>query len=772
MGASSIALFARIGGGIYTKAADVGADIVGKVEANIPEDDPRNPGVIADNVGDNVGDIAGMGADIYESYVAAVVASMALAMTLPAHDLAALAPTASSEAELRTLALELPLLLATLGLAVSICAIFMMRALKNLPPARVLRIALLLPPFLVVGVSAFVLPAMGIAKSAVITLSAGAVGGAVVGLITDYYTSMHPIHRVAESALTGPGTNVIRGLAVGLESVAIPLITLCIVGAVSNAQLGLYGIAIAAVGMLAGTAIVMTVDAYGPIADNGGGISEMAGLGKDVRAITDELDAVGNTTAAVGKGFAIGSAVLTVVALFAAFDMEVNAARRAHGAPELVLMLTDARVLMGLLFGSILPCLVGAATMTAVGRAAGAIVEEIRRQFREIPGLLEGKPGVDPEPKRIVDLATSAAIKEMMLPGAIAVLSPVFLGFVFGPEVLAGALAGALAVGATLSLLMANAGGAWDNAKKFIEKWRDCVGPPQGVGCSTRPPSSATPWAIPSSHFTRRRPGHLHPHQGDGRRVPAHRPADRLAPVAEPGRESGEAYACSSGGGACPGEEHARPAEEGACPGGAHARPAEKGARPGGAHARPAEKGACPGGAHARPAEKGARPGGAHARPAEKGARPGGAHARPGGAHARPDGAHARPDGAHARSSGGGACPGGGTRLLVLRRCRPGGARACPSGACALDRHHEEAVARFGGFASLERRQQGFEQGPPVPRRLLVAHVAGEECQRAGVHLGDGPEARGARSAPPDEGGVEPREGRERRRVRDHVPVA
>jgi K(+)-stimulated pyrophosphate-energized sodium pump len=470
VGASSIALFARIGGGIYTKAADVGADIVGKIEANIPEDDPRNPGVIADNVGDNVGDIAGMGADIYESYVAAVVSAMALGMTLPAHDLAALAPTVTSDVTLRILALQLPLLLATLGLGVSIVAIFLMRALKNLPPGTVLRIALLLPPFLVVGAAAVVLPMMQIGWSAVITLTAGAIGGGVVGLVTDYYTSMTPVRRVAESALTGPGTNVIRGLAVGLESVAIPLFTLCIVGAIANHELGLYGIAIAAVGMLTGTAIVMTVDAYGPIADNGGGISEMAGLGKDVRAITDELDAVGNTTAAVGKGFAIGSAVLTVVALFAAFDMAVNAERRLHGGPELVLMLTDSRVLMGMLFGAVLPCLVGALTMTAVGRAAGAIVEEIRRQFREIPGLLEGRPGVEPEPKRIVDLATAAAIKEMIAPGAIAVLAPPILGFVFGPEVLAGALAGALAVGATLSLMMANGGGAWDNAKKFIEK--------------------------------------------------------------------------------------------------------------------------------------------------------------------------------------------------------------------------------------------------------------------------------------------------------------
>jgi len=470
VGASSIALFARIGGGIYTKAADVGADIVGKVEANIPEDDPRNPGVIADNVGDNVGDIAGMGADIYESYVAAVVSAMALGLTVPAENLKALAPDLPEKA-LRMAAISLPLLITTIGLAVSIVAIFITRMLKNMPPATVLRIALILPPFLVVGAAAVVLPMFKISMGAVFAMAAGAAGGAIIGLVTDYYTSMGPIRKIAESSLTGPGTNVIRGLAVGLESCAIPLATLCAVGSIANHFLGLYGVAMAAVGMLAGTAIVMTVDAYGPIADNGGGIAEMGGLGKEVRDITDELDAVGNTTAAVGKGFAIGSAVLTVVALFAAFIMEVNHVRvEVRHQQPLVLVLTESKILMGILFGSILPCIVGAATMTAVGRAAGAIVEEIRRQFREIPGLLEGKEGVEPQPGVIVDIATTAAIREMIFPGAVAVLAPVFIGFIAGPEVLAGALAGALAVGATLSLLMANAGGAWDNAKKYIEK--------------------------------------------------------------------------------------------------------------------------------------------------------------------------------------------------------------------------------------------------------------------------------------------------------------
>ncbi|RKH18400.1 sodium-translocating pyrophosphatase [Corallococcus sp. CA047B] len=468
VGASSIALFARVGGGIYTKAADVGSDIAGKVIENIPEDDPRNPGVIADNVGDNVGDVAGMGADIYESMVAALVAAMAIALTASASDLSRLVVDPSATGLGRVAGVVLPLVLSAVGLIVSLLSIFIARALKHMNPAQVLRSALIMPPVILVGLSFVMMNVFGLSQAITVALAAGAFGGAIIGLVTDYYTSSTPVKRIAEASVTGAGTNLIRGLAVGMESVGISMATIALVAYIADRALGLYGIAMAAVGMLGGTAVVMTVDAYGPISDNAGGISEMSGLGPEVRAITDELDAVGNTTAAIGKGFAIGSATLTVIALFSAFNLEVNHTRLAAGLPEMSLLLTNPNVIVGMLLGSILPFLVGASTMLAVGRAAGAIVEEIGRQFREIPGLMELK--ADPDPKKIVDIATKSALREMIFPGLVAIVAPPLVGYVLGPSALAGLLAGALVVGATMALYMANAGGAWDNAKKYIEK--------------------------------------------------------------------------------------------------------------------------------------------------------------------------------------------------------------------------------------------------------------------------------------------------------------
>jgi len=467
VGASSIALFARIGGGIYTKAADVGADIAGKVVENIPEDDPRNPGVVADNVGDNVGDVAGMGADIYESLVAAIMSTMAIALTADKNVLKRLVtdPTLT-DAQVTELAVALPLILAGLGLVVSIAGIFVTRMMKNSAPATVLRAAMVLPPLVLVGATAFILPGLKVSGSVTIALAGGAIGGALIGLLTEYYTGHYgPVKGVAESAKTGAGTNVIRGMAVGMESVFVCLLLIAAVAFAANLSmgegLGLYGIGLAAVGMLAGTAIVMTVDAYGPVADNAGGIAEMAGLDPKVREITDELDAVGNTTAAIGKGFAIGSATLTVMALFSAYSQVVKLS-------DAELAITNPRILIGLLIGAVLPFIVGSSTMLAVGRAAGAIVQEIKRQFDTIPGLREGK--ADPQPAVIVGIATRAALSQMILPGMVAVVGPVVVGFLLGPATLAGTLAGALAVGASMSLFMANAGGAWDNAKKYIEK--------------------------------------------------------------------------------------------------------------------------------------------------------------------------------------------------------------------------------------------------------------------------------------------------------------
>ena len=456
MGASSVALFSRVGGGIFTKSADVGADLVGKVEAGIPEDDPRNPGVIADNVGDNVGDVAGMGSDIFESYCGSMIASIALAASMTS---ATITKLGGDQYMLQLL----PLALASLGLICSIIGILMVRLFSNKSPEIALRFGTIGSAVIFIVASFFLVKNLGVSSGVWAAVLIGSIGGIIVGLVTEYYTGGAPVKKIAKGGETGSATIMITGLATGMQSVAIPVFTIVCIIFTANYFAGLYGVGIAAIGMLSTVGITMAIDAYGPVADNAGGIAEMAEMGKKTREITDSLDEVGNTTAAIGKGFAISAAALAALALISAYIEKIS-----MSDPTFVLAINDPLVLSGMFLGGIFPFLVSSMTMTAVGDAAFDMIKEIRRQFKEIPGLLEGK--AKPDTAKCVEIATEAALKKMILPGSLAVLAPVIIGFVLGPKALGGMLGGALICCVMMALMMSNAGGAWDNAKKFVEK--------------------------------------------------------------------------------------------------------------------------------------------------------------------------------------------------------------------------------------------------------------------------------------------------------------